>query len=92
MNTHSSLPPPSLSPFLTRRNEISEKLGRGSNLKKFFFEGGGPKRRGRGNAKVIGRWDFYIFIFSQLAMMVTDTVFRKSNFENILRNSGPCYF
>ena len=33
------------------------------------------KREGRGNAKVIGRCDFFIFIFSLLAVTVTNTVF-----------------
>ena len=42
---------------------------------------GHQKGEGRGNAKVIGDCDFFIFIFSLLAMMVTNPVFRKSRLE-----------
>ena len=42
---------------------------------------GNQKGEGRGNAKVIGDCDFFIFIFSLLAMMVTNPVFRKSRLE-----------
>ena len=42
---------------------------------------GNQKEKGRENAKVIGSCDFFIFIFSLLAMMVTNTVFRKSCLE-----------
>ena len=41
------------------------------------------KGEGRGDAKVTGRCDFFILIFSLLAMMVTNTVFRKSSSENL---------
>ena len=43
---------------------------------------GNQKEEGRGNAKVIRRCDFFIFIFSLLAMMVTNTVFKNSSLEN----------
>ena len=32
---------------------------------------------------VIDRWNFFIFTFSLLAMMVTDTAVRKSSLENL---------
>ena len=51
----------------------------GANLKKIRM--GNQKGEGRGNAKVIGDCDFFIFIFSLLAMMVTNPVFRKSRLE-----------
>ena len=51
----------------------------GANLKKIRM--GNQKGEGRGNAKVIGDCDFFIFIFSVLAMMVTNPVFRKSRLE-----------
>ena len=51
----------------------------GANLKKICM--GNQKGEGRGNAKVIGDCDFFIFIFSVLAMMVTNPVFRKSRLE-----------
>ena len=38
---------------------------------------------GRGNAKAIGSCDFFIFIFPLLAMMVTNTVLRKSSLEDL---------
>ena len=41
MNTHSSLPPPSPTPFFEGGNEISKKLGRGSKFLKKSF--GKPK-------------------------------------------------
>ena len=47
---------------------------------------GNQKGEGRGNAKVIVRCDFFIFIFSLLAMMVTKTVLRKSSLENLFLN------
>ena len=50
-----------------------------ANLKKIRM--GNQKGEGRGNAKVIGDCDFFIFIFSVLAMMVTNLVFRKSRLE-----------
>ena len=37
MNTHNSLPPPSLTPFFEGGNEISKKLGRGSNFLKSWY-------------------------------------------------------
>ena len=43
---------------------------------------GNQKGEGRGNVKVMGSYDFFIFIFSLLAMMLTNTVFRKSNLED----------
>ena len=46
----------------------------------------------RRNAKFIGRWDFFIFIFSLLTMMVTDAVFRRSCLENLFQKNGPWYF
>ena len=51
----------------------------GANLKKIRM--GNQKGECRGNAKVIGDCDFFIFIFSLLAMMVTNPVFRKSRLE-----------
>ena len=44
---------------------------------------GNQKGESRGNAKVIMSCDFFVFIFSLLAMMVTNTVFRKSNLEDL---------
>ena len=60
-------------------SEISKKLGRVSNLKKICV--GNQKGEGRRDTKVIGR--FFIFNFSLLVMMVTDTVFRESSIENL---------
>ena len=45
---------------------------------------GNQKGEGRGGANVTGRCSFFIFIFSLLAMMVTNTAFRKSSLENLL--------
>ena len=42
---------------------------------------GNQKGGGRGNAKVKGRCDF--FLFSLLAMMVTNFVSTKSSIENL---------
>ena len=50
---------------------------------------GNQKGGGRGNAKVIGRCNFIIFIFSLLALMVTNTNFRKSNLENLFKKVVP---
>ena len=44
---------------------------------------GNTMEEGRGNAKVIGSCDFFIFIFPLLAMMVTNTVLRKSSLEDL---------
>ena len=41
------------------------------------------KGEGRRNEKIIGRCEFSNFIFSLLAMIVTNTVFRKSSLENL---------
>ena len=62
MNTHSSLPPPSPTPFLKGENKTSKKLGRKSNFKQICRRN--HKGKGKENAKVIGRWDVFIFIFS----------------------------
>ena len=43
---------------------------------------GNQKGEGGGNAKVTARCDFFILIFSLLATIVTNTVFRKSSLEN----------
>ena len=75
MNTLSSL-----LPFLKGGDEISKKLGRGTILKKSVWE---TKGKGRGNSKIIGRCDVFIFVFSLFAMMETNTVFRKSSLENL---------
>ena len=38
----------------------------------------------------LGGWDFFIFIFSPLAIIVTDTAFRKSSLGNLFfLKSGP---
>ena len=44
MNTHSSPPPPSPTPFFEKRNEISKKLGRRS---KFYKNLDGKPKRGK---------------------------------------------
>ena len=81
MNTHSSLtPPPPPPPFLNGRNEISKKWVGGAIFKKICM--GNQKVQGRGNTKVVGRCDFFIFIFSLLAMIVIDTIFEKSSLRN----------
>ena len=82
--THYPLPVPPL--FLKREM----KLGR-ADYKKICI--GNQKGEGRRNAKVIVSCDFFTFIFSLLTMMVTNTVFRKSNLEDLfLKKSGPWYF
>ena len=67
--------------FLKEGNKITKKLSRGSIFKN--ISRGNQKGEGRGNAKVIERCNFFIFIFSLLAMMVTGTVFRKASLENL---------
>ena len=42
---------------------------------------GNQKGEDRRNAEVIRRCDFFIFVFSLLALIVTNTVFRKSSLE-----------
>ena len=81
MNTHSSLPPPSPTPFFWRGKIKFQKKERGAIFKKIGM--GNQKGEGRGNAKGIARCDFFSFIFSLLAMMVTNTDFRKSSLENL---------
>ena len=84
MSTHSFLQPLSTTPVVGRGNEIYEKLGRGgeANFKKICIRN--QKRKGRGNVKVIGSCDFFIFIFSLLAMVVTNTVSRKFSLDLFL--------
>ena len=53
----------------------------GAIFKKFCM--GNQKGEGRGNARSYGDVIFFIFIFSLLAIMVTNTVFRKSSLENL---------
>ena len=60
MNAHSSLPPPSSTQFLEGGDEIPTKLGRGSNFKKICM--GNQKRKGRRNAKVVGRFFHFLTI------------------------------
>ena len=83
MGKHSFLQPLSTTPVVCRGNEIYEKLGRGggANFKKICIRN--QKRKGRGNVKVIGSCDFFIFIFSLLPMVVTNTVSRKSSLEDL---------
>ena len=50
------------------------------------------KGEGRGNAKVLGDMIFSFSIFSLLAMMVTNIVFRNSSLENFVLKNGPWYF
>ena len=86
MNIHSSLLLPSPTPFLKGEIKFPKKWVGGANLKKNCI----GNQKGVGNAKVTGNCDFFIFIFSLLAMMVT--VFRKSSLEDLLLKSGPGYF
>ena len=76
--------------FLKEGNKITKKLSRGSIFKN--ISRGNQKGEGRGNAKVIERCNFFIFIFSLLAMMVTGTVFRKASLENLFLKNGPWNF
>ena len=48
---------------------------------------GNQKGEGRGNVKVIGSCDFFIFVFSLLAMMVINFAFRKSSFEDFFQKN-----
>ena len=52
-----------------------------ANFKKICIRN--QKRKGRGNVKVIGSCDFFIFVFSLLPMVVTNTVSRKSSLEDL---------
>ena len=63
------LPPPT--PFFKREDKVSKKLGRGINF----------LRKPVGEIKM--GWDFFIFIFSLLPIMVTDTDFKKSSLGNL---------
>ena len=60
------------------RNWVGE-----ANVKKICM--GNQKREGRENAKTKAScvFFFFIFIFSLLAMMVTNTVVRKSSLEDL---------
>ena len=80
MNTHSFLPPsPS---FLKVGNEISKKFAKRSNFKKIFGEN--QEWRKEEKQRLQGRWCFFIFIFSILAIMVTGPVFGKFSLANTL--------
>ena len=48
--------------FLKGESEILKQLGKGNYFQKFCR--GNQKEEDRENAKFIGRWDFFIFIFS----------------------------
>ena len=87
MNTHSSPPPPSSTPFFEGGMKFPRKMRRRAIFKKIYM--GNQKGGGRGNAKVIGRCNFIIFIFSLLALMVTNTNFRKSSLENLFKKVVP---
>ena len=50
------------------------------------------KEEGRGNAKFIESCDFFIFFFSLLAMMVTNTGLASLVYNILFKKSGPCYF
>ena len=57
---------------------ISKKLDKKGNFLKLLLVT--PQGEVKKNTKIALEWDFFIFIFSLLAIMVTDTVFRKSIF------------
>ena len=57
---------------------ISKKLDKKGNFLKLLLVK--PQGEVKKNTKIALGWDFFIFIFSLLAIMVTDTVFRKSIF------------
>ena len=80
-NTHRSLPHPCSTPFFEGGMKLLQNWVEGAILNKICL--GNQKGEGRGNAKVVGRCDFFIFIFSLLAMMVINTVFKKFTLENI---------
>ena len=86
MNTICTLFPPSPTHFFGG-GRIFQKIGYGRQFFKKIFRGN-KKEEDRGNAKVIGRWNVFISIFSLLAMMVTNTVFRKFCLKNIFEKSG----
>ena len=65
-----SLPP--TTPFFKGEDRVSKKLGKERN---FFGKSVGETKM---------RWDFFIFIFSLLAIMVTDTAFRKSRLGKLI--------
>ena len=56
-------------------------MGRSSNILKNLC--GKLKGGGGGNTMVVGGWHFFIFIFSLLAVMATDTVFGNSSLGNL---------
>ena len=67
--------------FLKGKEKVSKKLGSVGN---FVIKSAGETKM---------RWDFFIFIFPRLAVMVTDTAFRKSRLgkfilEKILTGSS----
>ena len=75
MNIHRFLPIVSSNLFF-EGGYWSKKAGRGSTSLKYMWE---KPKGGEEMQRSLGRWDFFIFIFSLLAIMVTDTAFRKSN-------------
>ena len=85
MNAHSFLPTPTTTPIFEGGNEICKKVNRGANFKNICM--GNQKGEGRRNVKVIGSCDFFVFIFSLVAMMVLNFAFRKSSLEDFFQKN-----
>ena len=57
----------------------SRKEGRGQVFKKFQGKSGGQRK----NTKFVGLIGFFILVYQLLAIMATDTTYRKSSLENL---------
>ena len=76
-------PSPYRIPFFKQGRWYFQKLGQGEQ---FFKKNLGETRKGRGEeskGRIGAGWDIFIFLFSLLAMMVTNTDFRMSSLRNL---------
>ena len=71
--------------FLKEEMKFAKNWIGGANFKNICM--GNQKGEGRGNVKVIASCDFFIFIFSLLAMMVINFAFRKSSLEEFFQKN-----
>ena len=89
MNAHSFLPLPTRPAlYLKEGNKSPKKIGQGEQ---FLKKSVGETKKGRGEEmqRSQGGWNFFLFIFSLLAIIGTDTVFKKSSLGNLFLKKFP---